>query len=194
VGSECAGHLFAILEIGARHRHEELHGHVRGDLAFAHFLLDRVGKEFDQSQAPRNPTDTAVKAAGQIIQPVAEALLEFRQQPTLLQGGFALRCPQRLAEQQRLGLGHLPNRCAHGVAAQPPQGRYPLVSVDDQVAVRMVADRHDHDRHLLARGCKRGEKSSLTVGASHAQVFESEIELMKLQVHGGCPRGGEHPT
>lgn len=43
VCGECTGHLFALLEIGARHRDEELHGHVRGDLAFAHFLLDPVG-------------------------------------------------------------------------------------------------------------------------------------------------------
>ena len=47
-----AGHLFAVFDIGARHRDEELHGHVRGDLTFAHFLLDRLREEFDQSQAP----------------------------------------------------------------------------------------------------------------------------------------------
>jgi hypothetical protein len=188
VGGERAGHLFAVLDVGARHRNEELHSHVRGDSAFPHFLLDRVRQELDQRQTPRDPTGTAVKAAGEFVQPVAETLFEFREQPALLQGSLALGCPQRLAEQKRLGFVHLPHRSAHGVATHPPQGRYPLVAVDDQIAVRIVTDGYDHDRHLLARGRKRGQKSSLPVRASHMQVFESKIELVKLQIHGGCPR------
>ncbi len=172
VRGEGAGHLFAIFEIGARHRDEELHGCVRGDLTFTHLLLDRVRQKFDQRQAARNPTDTAVKAAGEFVQPVAEALFEFREQPALLQGGFAIRCPQRLAKQECLGLVHLPHGRMHRVVAQPSQGRDAFVAVDDQVTVGFIADRHDHDWHLLARGCKRGEKPSLAVGASRAQVFE----------------------
>lgn len=188
VCGERAGHLLAILQIGARHRDEELHGHVRGDPAFAYSLLDRVRKEFDQRQAPRDPTDTAVKAAGQFVQPVAEALFEFREQPSLLQGSFSLRCAQGLAEQESLGFVHRPHGCAHSVTTQPPQGRYPLVAVDDQVAVRFVTDGHDDNRHLLTRSRKRSQKPSLPVGTSNAQVFESKIELVKLQIHGGCPR------
>ena len=186
VCGECAGHLFAVVQIGARHRHEKLHGHVRCDLPFPHFLLNRVREEFDQRQAPRNPTRAPVKAAGQFVQSIAKTLFEFRQQPALLQGGFALRCPQRLAEQKSLGFVHLPNRCTHRVTAQLSQRRYPLVPVDDQVAVRFVAHGYDHDRHLLARGRQRSQKSSLPVGASHSQVLESKIELVKLQIHGGC--------
>ncbi len=188
VCGEGSGNLFALFEIGARHRDEELHGRVRGDLALAHLLLDRVRKEFDQRQAPRNPTCTPVKAAGKFIQSVAEALFEFREQPALLQGGFALRCTQRLAKHECLGLLHLPHRCSHCVTTQPAQSRYPLVAVDDQVALQFVADGYDHDRDLLARGRERGEKSTLPVGASHAQVFESKVELVKLQIHGSCPR------
>ncbi len=51
VCGEGSGHLFSFAEIGAHHRDKELHVHVRGDLAFAHLLLDRVRKEFDQRQA-----------------------------------------------------------------------------------------------------------------------------------------------
>jgi len=89
MGSECSGHLFAVTEIGARHRYEELHGHMRSDLALAHLLLDRVRKEFDQCQAPRNPAPATVKPPGQFVEAVAEALFEFRQQPALLQGCLA---------------------------------------------------------------------------------------------------------
>ena len=52
VCGECAGHLLAFLEFGARHRDEELHSHVRGDLTRTYLLLDRIRKEFDQCQAP----------------------------------------------------------------------------------------------------------------------------------------------
>lgn len=187
MGSECAGHLFAVTEIGARHRYEELHGHVRGDLALAYLLLDGVRKKFDQCQAPRNPALAPVKPPGQFVEAVAEALFEFRQQPALLQGGFAFRCPQRLAQQERFGLVHLPHRRAHRVAAQPPQRRNPLVAVDDQVPVRGVPDSHNHNRYLLARGRQRSQKSSLTVRPPHPQMFETEIKLVEFQIHIGCP-------
>lgn len=116
---ESAGHLLTFVRIGARHRDEVLHRHVRGDLPCAHFLLDRVWQEFDQRQAPRDPTRAPVKAAGQFVQPIAETLFEFREQPALLQGGFALGCPQRLAEQKSLGFIHWPHRRAHRVTAKP---------------------------------------------------------------------------
>ncbi len=194
MGSECAGHLFAVTEIGARHRHEELHGHMRSDLALAHLLLDRVGKEFDQCQAPRNPAPAPVKPPAQFVEAVAEALFQFRQQPALLQGGFAFRCPQRLAQQERFGLVHRPHRCAHRVAAQPPQSRYPLVTVDNQVAVRLVPDSHDHNRYLLARGRQRSQKSSLPLGTSHPQVLKTKIKLVKLKIHGDCPHRSTLPA
>lgn len=37
---EHRGHPLAVLQAHARHRHQKLHGHVRGDLALAHLLLD----------------------------------------------------------------------------------------------------------------------------------------------------------
>jgi len=191
---ECSGHLFAVAEIGARHRYEELHGHVRGDLALAHLLLDCVRKKFDQCQAPRNPAPAPVKPPGQFVEAVAEALFEFRQQPALLQGGFAFRCPQRLAQQESLGLVHRPHRRAHRVAAQPPQRRNPLVAVDDQVAVQLVPDSHDDNRHLLARGGQRSQKSSLPVGTPYPQVLKTKIKLVKLKIHSDCPHRSTLPA
>ena len=194
MGSECAGHLFAVTEIGARHRYEELHGHVRGDLALAYLLLDGVRKKFDQCQAPRNPALAPVKPPGQFVEAVAEALFEFHQQPALLQGGLAFRCPQRLAQQERFGLVHLPHGCTHRVAAQPPQSRDPLVTVDNQVAVRLVPDSHDHNRYLLARCRKRCQKSSLPVGTSYPQMLKTKIKLVKLKIHGDCPHRSTLPA
>ena len=51
VSRECSSHLLAVLQAGARHRHQILHRHLRGDLARAYLLLHVVRKKLDQSQA-----------------------------------------------------------------------------------------------------------------------------------------------
>jgi hypothetical protein len=76
---EDRGHLLAILQALARHRHQKLQGHLCQDLALAHLLLDRFRQNLHQRQPPRNPAQAAIKAAGQLIEPVAEALLQLRQ-------------------------------------------------------------------------------------------------------------------
>jgi len=42
-------HALAILDVGARHRHQILHRDVSRDLAHANLLLDHLRKKFDQS-------------------------------------------------------------------------------------------------------------------------------------------------
>jgi len=86
-------HPLAILQALARHRNQELHGYLGGHLAFAHLLLDRFRQELHQCQPPRNPTDAAVQPARQLIQAVAEALLQLRQQPAHLERGLVFAQP-----------------------------------------------------------------------------------------------------
>ena len=81
-------HPLAILQALARHRHQKLHGHLRQDLALAHLLLDRFRQNLHQRQPPRYPAHAAIEPARQLIQPVAEALLQLCQQPAHLQRGL----------------------------------------------------------------------------------------------------------
>ena len=78
-------HPLAIFQALARHRHQKLQRHLRQNLAFAHLLLDRFWQNLHQRQTPRHPAHAAVEPACQLIQPVAEALLQLRQQPAHLQ-------------------------------------------------------------------------------------------------------------
>ncbi|HMD96568.1 MAG TPA: hypothetical protein VKM93_04440 [Terriglobia bacterium] len=47
VGCQRFGQTLAVLRAGTGHRHQELHGHVGGDLALAHLLLDGLRQEID---------------------------------------------------------------------------------------------------------------------------------------------------
>ena len=58
---------------------------MRRDGAVAHLLLHTVGKQLDQAHPPRHPTRAAIKTARKSLQLVAEALLQFNQQPALFQ-------------------------------------------------------------------------------------------------------------
>jgi hypothetical protein len=48
--SQSRGHALAVLDVGARHRHQNLHGHVRGDLSFADLLLNGLREDLHQRQ------------------------------------------------------------------------------------------------------------------------------------------------
>ena len=75
----------------ARHRHQILHRHLRRDLALAHLLLDRFRQQLHQRQPPRHPAHAAIEPARQLLQPVAEALLQLRQQPAYFQRASRVR-------------------------------------------------------------------------------------------------------
>jgi hypothetical protein len=83
-------HPLAILQALARYRHQKLQRHLRQDLALAHLLLDRFRQNLHQRQPPRDPAHATIEPARQLIQAVAEALLQLRQQPAHLQRGFVL--------------------------------------------------------------------------------------------------------
>ena len=83
LGKDC-GHPLTILQALACHRHQKLQRHLRQDLALAHLLLDRLRQNLHQREPPRYPAQTAIEPARQLIQVVAEALLQLGQQPTHL--------------------------------------------------------------------------------------------------------------
>ncbi len=58
----------AVSRVGARHRHEVLHGGVRDQLTGLHVLLDRVGQRAHQTQAPGHPAHAAIKAPRQRVE------------------------------------------------------------------------------------------------------------------------------
>lgn len=184
LAGEGGRHPLAVIDVGARHRHEELHGHVRRDLSLAHLLLNRLRQHFDQRQPARDPTHIAIEPPRQLFDLVAEALFELGQQPSLLERRLMLAQAERAIQHQRLALAHRPDYGFHCVAPELLESRNALVPVDDQIAVRLIGHRHHHDRRLLAHLGQRGQQAPLALGTAHSQVLEAAVELVKLHVHG----------
>jgi hypothetical protein len=91
-------HALAGLQALARHRHQKLHRHLPPDLALAHLLLHDLRQQFHQCQPPRNPAHAAVEPPCQLIQAVAETLLQLAQQPAHLQRGLLSGKAQRAVQ------------------------------------------------------------------------------------------------
>lgn len=144
-------HPLAVINAGARHGHEVLHGHVRGDLSLAHLLLDRLRQDLHERQPARDPAHIAIEAPGQRVQVIAEAPFELGQEPALLERRLLLCQAQRSLQHQRFGLAHWPDHRVDRVPAQLPQSRDALEAVDDQIVVRLIGHGDHHDRRLLAR-------------------------------------------
>jgi hypothetical protein len=129
------GHALTVGGVGARHRNQILHGHMRGELTVADALLNGFGNLLHQRQPARHPTDAAVKAACQLVEAVAETLFEFRQQPTLFQCRLAFRKTQRAFQHQRIGFANVPDDGFDSVAAQLLYCGNPLVAIDNSISV-----------------------------------------------------------
>ena len=180
---EDRGHPLAILQALACHRHQKLHRHLRQDLALAHLLLDRFRQKFHQGQPPRYPAHAAIEPARQLVEAIAEALLQLRQQPALFQRGLVFAQPQRAVQQHGRGLAHRPYHRLHRVPSQLLQRRDPLIAVDDHVTVCLAFRRHHHDGHLLSRFGQRGQQPPLPRRMANPKVLPAPVELVKLQLH-----------
>jgi hypothetical protein len=110
-------HPLAILQALARHRHQKLQRHLRRDLALAHLLLNGFRQNLHQRQPSRYPAHTAIKPARQLVEPVAETLLQLCQQPAHLQRSFVFGQPQRAVQEHSRSLFHRPHRDFHCVPA-----------------------------------------------------------------------------
>jgi len=181
------GHALAVLGTGPRHRHQKLHRYVGRDGAAAYLLLHAFRKQFHQGQAARHPTHAAIKATRQLVQPITETLLQFRQQPAFFQRRLPFRPTQRTIQYQRLGLTQRPDQGLHRVPPQLLQRRQPLVAVDHQVTIRLLGHGHDYDRRLLARSGQRSQQPPLSLRPPHPQLLPAPLQLMKLQSHRQLP-------
>jgi hypothetical protein len=144
---ESLGHALAMFPVDAGHRHQVTHGQRRGDPAFAHQLLHRLGQDLHQRQTACHPALAAVEAARQFFDRTTQAALHLLKQPALLQRCFRLAHAQRSFQYQRVGLAHLPHHGIDGVAPQLLERGDALVAVDDKIA---AAGFDDDDGRLLA--------------------------------------------
>jgi hypothetical protein len=188
VPSDRIRHAHAVLGVGARHRHQMLHRDMGREGAVPHLLLYAGRQQLDQGQPARYPTQAAIKAARQLIQAIAEALLQLRQQPAFFQRGHAVRHAERTIQHQRLGFAQRPGHRFHRVSPQLLQGGDALVAVDHQVTVRLVGDRHHNDGRLLSSRGQRGQQPALSLRPPHPQVLPAPLQLVKLQSHRRLPR------
>jgi hypothetical protein len=63
---------------------------MRRDCAVAYLLLHTLRKQLHQSHPTRHPTRAAIETPRQFLQPVAEALLQFNQQPSFFQSRLVI--------------------------------------------------------------------------------------------------------
>jgi len=174
------GHALAVVRIGARHRRQILHCDMRRDLAGTNALLHRFGKLFHQSQSARHPTHAAIKAPRQIVQAVAETLLQLLKQPALFQRRFRFGKTHRTIQHQSVGFVHVPDDGFHGVPAQLLESRHAFVAIDHPITLRHG---NNDDRRLLSRRRQRRQQSPLPFRTSRAEMLITAVELVKLQLH-----------
>ncbi len=155
---------------------------MRCDCAAAHLLLHALRKQFDQAHAPRLPTRAAIKTPGQLLQPIAEALLQLHQQPAFFQRRLVIARTHRPVQKQGLHFAQRPDHSFDRVPAQLLQRGHPLVAVDDQVMLRLLGGHHDN-RRLLTAGRQRRKQPPMALRPMHAKVLQASLKLVELQPH-----------
>jgi hypothetical protein len=90
---------------------------------------------------------------------------------------------QRTSQDQRLDFVQRPDHRFDGVPAELLEGRNALVTINDQITIRLIGDRNDDDGSLLSATGQRGQQLPLPLGMAHPQVFMAAVQLVKLQLH-----------
>lgn len=174
------GETHAVVILGARQRHQVLHGRMRDDVALADVLLNRIGERADQTEAARHPAHAAIETPRDEVERQAILLVERAQQPRLLEhilGGIG---PEQLAKDQRLARGHLPDDRGHSIAVQATQTADAFVAVHDGIA---CVGGDDDDRHLLSDLGQRRQQPTLARGLPHTKRVVAQIQLVKFELH-----------
>ena len=159
---------------------------MRRDCAVAHLPLHTVGKQLDQAHPPRHPARTAIETASQLLQPIAEPLLQFHQKPAFLQSRFVIARTHRPVQKQSLHFAQRPDHRIHRVQAQLLECGDPLVAVDDQIMLRLLGGHH-HDRRLLTAGRQRRQQPPMPFRTKHAKMLQAPLKLMEFQTHDTHP-------
>jgi hypothetical protein len=159
---------------------------MRRDCAVAHLLLHTLRKQLNQAHPTRHPARAAIETAGQFLQPVAEALLQFNQQPALFQSRLVIARTHRPVQKQGLHLAQRPDHHFDRVTAQLLECRDPSIAVDQQIFIRLPGGNHD-DRRLLTAGCQRRQQSPMPLRTAHAKVLKTPLKLMEFQTHDTHP-------
>jgi hypothetical protein len=155
---------------------------MRRDCAVAHLLLHTLRKQLHQAHPTRHPTRAAIETARQFLQPIAEALLQFHQQPAFFQSRLVIARTHRPVQKQGLHFAQRPDHRFDRVTAQLLECRNPLIAVDQQIFIRLLGGNHD-DRRLLTAGRQRCQQSPMPFWPAHAKVLKSPLKLMKFQTH-----------
>jgi hypothetical protein len=182
------GHALTVFQVHTCCRYQKLHRQMGRDRTAADLSLHALRKLIDQRQTPRYPTRAAIEAARQLLETIAKALLQFRQQPSFFQRRLVFRPAQRTVQDQSFGLAHRPDHGLYRVTAQLLQRRDPLIAVDDQVTFNLIGDRHHHNRGLLPRASQRRQQPPVPLRPANPQMFPAPIQLMKLKSHRPAPQ------
>lgn len=173
-------HALALFAIDTGRRGQIAHGDLRRDAAFTDLLLHGLRQDFHQRQAARHPGGAAVEAPGQFLDGAVQAGFHFRQQPALFERRLRLAVhAQRPHQHQSIAFAHVPDERLDGIAAELFEGGYPLMTVDDQIALRLG---DDDDGCLLTGFNQRGQEAPVSRRVADPEVSEAEVELMKLQL------------
>ena len=97
---------------------------------------------------------------------------------------------QRSIQHQGLDFVQWPDHGLDRVSAELFESGDAFVTIDDQVAIRLIRNRDNDDRRLLSCSCQRRQQLSLPLGIPHPQVFMTAVQLVKLQLHA---LGSPHP-
>jgi hypothetical protein len=155
---------------------------MRRDCAVAHLLLNTLRKQLNQAHPTRHPARAAIETAGQFLQPIAEALLQFHQQPAFFESRLVIARTHRPVQKQGLHFAQRPDHRFDRVTAKLLECRDPLIAVDQQIFIRLLGGNHD-DWRLLTAGCQRRQQSPMPLRTAHAKVLETPLKLMEFQTH-----------
>lgn len=154
------GQGIGVRRVGARHRHQALHGAVRRDLAGHDQSLNRRRQHADQVQPARDPALGSPQPERDDIEAGAFSIHQFLDEQRLFErrqrcAGLADADPE-----ERLASSHHKNLCADEIPPESLQGRYAPVPVDDHVLARRVTRDH-RDRKLLVVLLQRRQENAL---------------------------------
>jgi len=180
-------HAATVFRTQPRHRHQELHRHMRRDRAAAHLLLHRRRQQLDQAHPPRDPAHAAIESPRQLLLVISEAFRHLCQQPALFQSRCLLAGAHRAVQKKRIGFAQRPDHRFDRVAPQLLQRPDPPVAVDEQIALGLICGDDDH-RRLLPTGRQRCQQPLLALRPVHTQVLQAPLKLVKFQLHRFRPR------